>query len=115
MIVGIGKEFTSKDKFLYYATYSWIISWFVVFVVGTILSLIIEISDEAWMDFWFVYILINVAVAVVVSIWFTIGGFIDIKAMFAKLSTMKRDHSDDGSVIGYVSTSESNKDDHLAE
>ncbi len=110
-MLGIGKEFTKGDKFLYYATYTWIVLWFLVFAVGTILSLVVEISDQAWMDFWYIYIMINIALAVVVTIWFTIGGFIDIKAMFGRLKTMTRDHKDDGRVIGHVSASEADEND----
>ena len=105
-MLGIGKEFSRGDKFLYYATYTWIISWFLVFVAGTILNLVVEISNEVWMDFWYVYIMINIGIAMIVTIWFTIGGFIDIKAMFKRLRTMKRDHRDDGRVIGHISAYE---------
>ena len=105
-MLGIGKEFTTGDTFLYYATYAWIISWFLVFLAGTVLNIIIDISDEAWMDFWYVYIIINIVVAVVVTIWFTIGGFVDIRSMFSKLKTMTRDHSDDGTVVGHVNANE---------
>ena len=73
------------------------------------MNLVIEISDEAWMDFWYVYITINIIVAVFVAIWFTIGGFVDIKAMFSRLKTMKRDHRDDGRVIGHVNAYEANE------
>ena len=34
-----------------------------------------------------------------ILIWFTIGGVIDMKAMFKQLTIMKRDDSDDGFVV----------------
>ena len=97
-MLGIGKEFTRTDKVIYFVTYGWIFSWFLVFVVGTIINLFMVVSDEAWMTFWYVFLLLNTAAAVAVIIWFTIGGVIDIKYMFRRLKTMTRDHTDDGSV-----------------
>jgi len=35
---------------------------------------------------------------VIVVIWFTTGGLIDMRRMFAELHTRVRDHSDDGTV-----------------
>jgi hypothetical protein len=40
-------------------------------------------------------------IALVTLIWFTIGGFIDLKDFFHDLKTMKRDARDDGRVVGH--------------
>ena len=39
---------------------------------------------------------IYIFVSVITIIWFTIGGFNDLKIMMSKLRSDKRDHSDDG-------------------
>ena len=105
-ILGIGKEFTKGDKILYYITYTWILSWFVVFVIGTIFNLTAVISDETWMKFWYIYLAINIGASIIVVFWFAIGGFKDLKAMFQRLKTLQRDDRDDGTVVGRVSAYE---------
>ena len=98
-MLGMGKEFTRGDKLIYILTYLWIISWTLVFIIGTIYSLIHPLSDISWMKFWYVYLGINLMIAIIVVFWFTIGGFIDIKSMFNRLRTMERDDRDDGFVL----------------
>ncbi len=97
-MLGMGKEFTRGDKFIYIITYFWIISWTLIFIVGTIYNLLHPVSDRAWMKFWYIYLGINLVIALIVVFWFTIGGFIDIKSMFSRLRTMERDDKDDGFV-----------------
>ena len=36
------------------------------------------------------------SIFIIIIIWFTIGGFIDIKKMFISLDSDKRDHGDSG-------------------
>ena len=78
--------------------YVWTFAWFAVFVVGTIYNLTHEVSDGAWMNFWKIQLGINISLAVVTVIWFTTGGFLDLRRMIARLKTRTRDHSDDGFV-----------------
>jgi len=96
---GMGKEFTFWDKVIYVVTYAWIIGWFIVFVIGTILNIASKPSDLEWMKFWFVYLKIMVVVAIIMVVWFTLGGIKDIKYMFHRLHTMERDERDDGRVV----------------
>ena len=97
-ILGMGKEFTRGDKFIYIVNYIWTGGWTLVFIVGTVYNLMYDVSDDTWMSFWKIYLGIHVTLAVIVIFWFTIGGFRDLKRMFTRLRTMKRDDSDDGSV-----------------
>ena len=97
-ILGMGKEFTRFDKFIYIANYIWTGGWTIVFIIGTVYNLSHEVSNEAWMAFWKYYMYIQLGLAIIVIFWFTIGGFKDIKVMVHRLRTMKRDDSDDGFV-----------------
>ena len=97
-LLGMGKEFTRFDKFIYIMNYVWTGGWTLVFIVGTIYNLTHEVSDDTWMKFWRIYLLIHAGVAVVVIFWFMVGGFKDLKAMVKRLRTMDRDDSDDGFV-----------------
>ena len=98
-MLGMGREFTRGDKAIYIATYVHIGVWFVIFVVGTIHNLTNEVADTAWAGFWRRYFYIQVAYTIFVIVWFTIGGFRDIRAMFRRLRVMRRDEADDGMVV----------------
>ena len=95
-LFGIGKEFTLEDKIIYLVSYGWNIFFTLVFVIGTIYNLYNNVSDESWMVYWRYQIYINVVFSFFIIIWFTIGGFIDIKKMFISLDSDKRDHGDSG-------------------
>jgi len=97
-LMGIGREFSFGDKLIYVVTYCWIFSWAIIFVVGTIYYFIVGISDAQWMKFWKIYLIINLIVAVIVVVWFSIGGFHDIRKMLRDLKYMQRDDRDDGFV-----------------
>jgi solute:Na+ symporter, SSS family len=98
-MLGMGNEFTKGDKFIYIISYTWIIGWTVIFLGGTVYNLSHDIPDTNWMSYWKYYVIIYAFVSAIVVIWFTIGGVIDMKAMFKKLGEMKRDVADDGHVV----------------
>ena len=95
-IFGIGKEFTIEDKIIYLVSFIWNIFFTLVFVFGTIYNLYNDVSDESWMIYWKYQVYINIVFSFIIIIWFTIGGFIDIKKMFISLDSDKRDHGDSG-------------------
>jgi len=97
-LLGEGKEFSRRDRWICRMTYAWVFGWFIVFVIGTIWDFTGGVSDEAWMKYWYVHVIIRVVASILIVIWFTIGGLADIRKMFFKLRTMTRDHGDDGSV-----------------
>ncbi len=97
-MLGMGKEFTRGDRVIYIATYTWTISWFLLFVVGTIHNLTHEVPDESWQRFWKVHVYINLGLAVLVIFWFTAGGTHNILDMLRRLRRAERDVQDDGVV-----------------
>ena len=92
----MGKEFTKTDKMIYIINYVWTGLWTLVFIIGTVYNLYNEVSDGAWMAFWKNYIYIQAIFALITIVWFSIGGFKDLKVMMSKLKTDYRDHGDDG-------------------
>lgn len=96
----MGEEFTKTDKIIYIANYIWTGAWTLVFIIGTIYNLSNEVSNARWMAFWEKYIFIHIFMATITMIWFTIGGFRDLKIMMVKLKNDQRDHFDDGWVSG---------------
>ena len=93
---GMGKEFTKTDKLIYIVNYVWTIFWTIVFIIGTTYNLYNPVSDDSWMNYWKFYIYIHLILSFFVIIWFTIGGFIDLKKMISSLGSVKRDHGDTG-------------------
>jgi len=51
------------------------------------------------MQFWRIFLLIHITLAVISIVWFTIGGFKDLKAMLNRLRSASRDDSDDGFIL----------------
>ena len=45
------------------------------------------------------YFFIHIVLAIISMIWFTIGGFIDLRKMMHRLKNLQRDHSDDGFIL----------------
>ncbi len=98
-ILGMGKEFTKFDKFIYILNYVWTFGWTIVFIIGTIYNLSNDVSDNSWMNFWWIYLMIHIVLAIISMIWFTIGGFIDLRKMMYRLKNLQRDHTDDGFIL----------------
>ena len=93
---GMGKEFTKTDKLIYIVNYIWTIFWTIVFIIGTTYNLYNPVSDDSWINYWKFYIYIHLILSFFVIIWFTLGGFIDLKKMISSLGSVERDHGDTG-------------------
>ena len=98
-VLGMGKEFTRGDKFIYVMTYAWTFTWVMVFLIGTIINLTRDVGNGSWMSFWKIYVWAYLIASVIVVIWFSTGGIINLKDMIKQLKTMKRDHRDSGFVV----------------
>jgi SSS family solute:Na+ symporter len=93
-----GKDFTRGDRIIYFANCAWALGWFAVFVVGTIQNLTHAVADDAWFRFWKIWLWIQIAMSAITVVWFSTGGFLDLRRMFRRLQTRERDHADDGFV-----------------
>jgi SSS family solute:Na+ symporter len=97
-LFGINKDFTLGDKIVYWAITGWSLLWALIFLVGTFWSKTFGISVESWGKFWHVFVWMILIIVCVTIIWFSIGGIIDMKKLLNRLSTIKRDASDDGEI-----------------
>jgi solute:Na+ symporter, SSS family len=111
-VFGIGKEFTKFDKIIYIITYTYTFAWTAVFIIGTIFNYTNGTNDLAWLNFWKVYIWINVVLSIIVVIWFTTGGFMNLKEMVSKLRTGKRDDRDAGFVVDHKNLDDVEQNGH---
>ncbi len=98
-VVGINKDFSRTDRSLAIGLVVWNAGWFAAFVVGTIINLTCHIDNAAWLKFWHFYIMLYFVMCIPITIWFTIGGIIDMKALIKTLASTVRDHADDGRVV----------------
>jgi SSS family solute:Na+ symporter len=103
-IVGITSEFSTWDRVLAIALVVWNAGWFLTFLVVTVMNLVVEFPYAWWSRFWHFYIWLYFIISVPATIWFTIGGIHDIRALFRELSTIERDHTDDGRVVREAET-----------
>ena len=95
-MLGIGREFTRGDKFIYLLNYGWNFLWVSTFIAGTIYNLTHDVSNQAWLKFWRFYVYIHLIAAGLSFFWITIGGGFDLRSMIRSLKTMERDDGDDG-------------------
>ncbi len=106
--LGITKEFTRGDKILYGATITWTVGWFVVFIVYTACHFIgghagengfvSGVSREWWMALWHFKVYLTLILGIGCTVWFLIGGLIDVTRLFRSLASVERDENDNGSV-----------------
>ena len=101
-LMGFDADFTFWDKIVSGGIFFWSMFWLAVVIVGTVWNLIHRWPTQVWADYWLIVgIILPVMVAIVTLVWFGIGGFIDLRLLFARLCSMKRDARDDGSVGEY--------------
>ncbi len=98
-LLGIDGNFTTFDKAISISLFCWTMLWFAVFVVVTIWNLVHIWPDQWWVNYWFYAgIVLPIVLGTITSIWFTIGGIIDMRKLFKRLAMLHRDSTDDGRV-----------------
>lgn len=98
-ILGITNEFSRFDLIVYVAGYLWI--FFFIFLNLGLTAwhfFVCELSSRFWMELWKIYLVLIGAIGIVAAIWFTIGGFVDLKALSRTLRQERPDEHDDGFV-----------------
>jgi SSS family solute:Na+ symporter len=98
-VIGITREFSLGDRLLAFAMIGWNLASFTVFLVFSAINLVHPVADAVWAIYWRTFLTVLATLSVPAVIWFTIGGVIDIRALFRTLNTAERDQSDDGRVL----------------
>jgi len=106
--LGFNEEYTKGDRILAWSVFYWTMGNFAVFVVAVVWNLVFgRWSDDTWFEFWKYYAVGLVSVvALVTTVWFTIGGVVDLRRLFRSLETFHADVADDGRVIGHTNADE---------
>ncbi|MDP6890108.1 MAG: hypothetical protein QF471_02155, partial [Phycisphaerales bacterium] len=63
-------------------------------------------GSRFWSTAWGWYTALALATATVIVAWFTVGGILDLRAMFRKLRAYHANQSDDGRVTGHHNADE---------
>lgn len=101
---GIDEQFTRGDKILSISVMIYSLGWgfgsFVVIVLWNILS---PWPDSYWVNWFFISnIVVAALIGVVSTVWFSIGGTLDLRLMFRRLRIHRVSELDDGRVIGHM-------------
>jgi len=98
----MNRHFTWDDKVLYILSLVMTLGMTAFFIVVTIMFMVfdVEFSNTFWSGLWWWYVVINFVGGVFITVWLTVGGVIDLRALLADLARAKRDANDDGTVVG---------------
>jgi SSS family solute:Na+ symporter len=98
-LIGLSREFSRFERFLFWSTFWWTMAWWGIFVIGTVINLFYEVSDHAWSLFWWFKLWwFSLILGTVCTVWIFFGGVRDAFRLFRDLKQERVDDSDDGSV-----------------
>ncbi len=103
--IGIDSQYTRGDKILAWTVFIYSFGWgFGCFIVQVIWNKISPWPNNWWANWFFFsnFILAGI-IGVISTIWFTIGGTMDLKRLFKRLKEKELNVLDDGRVIDHVS------------
>lgn len=95
ILLGITNDYTHKDRALAWSVFIWTMFQFGVFIYQLISNVVFGYwSDEVWFKWWIYYTLpLMILYGVVTTIWFVIGGIVDLKKMFKILKNNIAKHN----------------------
>ncbi len=103
-MLGIDSQYTKGDKAIAVSVFIWSMGWgFGSFVVLCIWNVVSPWPDTWWIN-WFLIqnIIVPGIIAAISTVWFTIGGIVDLRRLFKRLEEQEVSVLDDGRVIGNV-------------
>jgi len=93
-----GPEFTLGDRWIYWLKVVWVMFFFVTFLGISLWQVFYRWPDSWWANWWFFNLIFAAVTGVIATVWFLIGGFRDLHALFRRLSATQVDENDDGTV-----------------
>ena len=74
--------------------------WFVIFIVFTIWQFAFKgVSNEWWFRLWHFKVYLTLILGISCTVWFLVGGIVDVVKLFWALSHTAQNDADDGSVV----------------
>ena len=105
-LIGIDDEYTTGDKVIAWSVflYAVVFQFFIAFVGVVIWNWISPWPAEWWSWYFFItVIVVGIVVGSISTVWFMIGGVIDLRRLFKDLALRKDNPLDDGWVEGHIS------------
>ncbi|MBQ9338268.1 MAG: sodium:panthothenate symporter [Lentisphaeria bacterium] len=108
-LIGIDSQYTRGDKILAWSVF--IYSFGYAFLATFVLVLVWN-AFQPWPDVWWshyfywTHIIVSGIIGVISTVWFMIGGSIDLYRLFRDLDKKQTNQLDDGRVIGHVSAAD---------
>ena len=100
-MIGVNsREFSSVDKGLFVYTFFYAVWNVGCFVVLSILFYFGYMTSMAWLKWWQIMLYTMTVIAFIGGVWVTVGGLYDLRKLYKRLSTEKRNELDDGRVTG---------------
>ena len=98
-IIGIDAQFTRADTWTSGLLFAMSIALCLIFVIISAWNFVHAFSTHWWAMYWYVIgIWLPLLLGVITTIWFTIGGMKDLRALFKHLNGVRPDVGDDGTV-----------------
>ncbi len=98
-LLGVSKEFSRFERFLFWGSFWLTMGWWGFFVVVTVINLFYNFSDAWWSWFWWAKIWwVSLTLSIVCTIWIFCGGVRDAFRLFHDLKAERIDNTDDGTV-----------------
>jgi SSS family solute:Na+ symporter len=105
--LGFDSEMTTRDRWVTAITLAWPVIFTTVFAATLIAHFLGWAPGSGfWSAAWGWYTTMALATAVIIVVWFTVGGILDLRAMFRKLREYHANQSDDGRVIDHHNADE---------
>ena len=108
-IIGITPDYTKGDRAIAWSLfiYTFIYKFFIAFVLVAVSNIFFEWTSKMWGQYFYItHLIVPLPIAIVTTVWFFIGGVIDLRRLFIDLAKRKEDYLDNGMVEGNVSLSD---------
>ena len=109
--IGITNEYTRGDKIIAWGVFIYSFGWsFGLFFAIVICNFFYRWPRNWWGEYYLIRgLLVPMVLAVITTVWFFIGGVIDLRRMFRDLKQRQVDDLDNGMVSGHISLSDRKK------
>jgi hypothetical protein len=105
-LIGIDDEYTTGDKVIAWSVFGYavVFQFFITFLGVVIWNAILPWPAEWWSWYFFItVIVVGIIVGSVSTVWFMVGGVVDLRRLFKDLAKRVDNPLDDGWVEGHVS------------
>ncbi len=109
-IVGITPDYTTGDRLIAWGVFyhSIVYRFIIAFVLVVVWNLVAPWPIKWWDEYFFISLLLEPSlIGIITTVWFFIGGLIDLRQLFRDLAARKENPLDDGRVENGVSVADS--------